>query len=227
MERPDDAVPASVATTVRREAQRGHYDRPTIDAILDAASLAHVGLVAADGRPVVIPTLFGRDGDLLYLHGSVASRLVRTLAGGVDCCAEVTLVDGLVLARSAFLHSMNYRSVVVLGRARRVEGDEQLHGLRTISDHLVPGRWDEVRAPTQGELRQTAVLALALDEVSAKVREGGPSAEPAEDVASEAWAGVLPSATSWGAPQPAHDLRPGVAPSAAVEALRAGRAGPG
>jgi len=220
MERSADAEPASVATTVRREAHRGHYDRPTIDSILDAASLAHVGLVAADGRPVVIPTLFGRAGDEVYLHGSVASRMVRTLSEGVDCCVEVTLVDGLVLARSAFLHSMNYRSVVLLGRARRVEGDERLHGLRTISDHLLPGRWDEVRPPSELELRQTAVLALTIDEASAKIREGGPSAEPAEDVALDAWAGVVPHESVWGTPSPADDLRPGVTPSAAVAALR-------
>jgi nitroimidazol reductase NimA-like FMN-containing flavoprotein (pyridoxamine 5'-phosphate oxidase superfamily) len=207
---------------VRREAHRGVYDRAAIHSILDEGSLAHVGLIAADGRPVVIPTLYGRDGDMLYLHGSVASRLVRTLATGVPCSVEVTLVDGLVLARSAFLHSMNYRSVVVFGTARRVEGDEVLHGLRVISEHLLPGRWDEVRAPDPVELRQTAVLAVAMDEASAKVRVGGPSEEPDEDLVLDVWAGELPLVTRYGAPVSAEDLRDGVAASAAVQrALRA------
>ena len=210
--------PDSPASTVRREAHRGVYDRATIHRILDAASLAHVGLIAADGRPVVIPTLFGRDGDVLYLHGSVASRLVRTLAGGVDCSVEVTLVDGLVLARSAFLHSMNYRSVVVFGRARRAEGDELLAGLKAISEHTLPGRWDEVRGPADIELRQTAVLALRIDEASAKIRTGGPQEEPDDDIASDIWAGVLPVHTTWGRAVDADDLPPGVAPSAAVTA---------
>ena len=201
---------------MRREAHRGIYDRETIHAILDEGSLAHVGLIAADGRPVVIPTLYGRDGDVLYLHGSVASRLVRTLATGVPCSVEVTLVDGLVLARSAFLHSMNYRSVVVFGTATRVEGDQLLHGLRVISEHLLPGRWDEVRAPDTIELRQTAVLAVAIEEASAKVRTGGPSEEPDEDLALDVWAGELPVVTRYGAPVPAEDLRDGVADSAAV-----------
>lgn len=213
------AVPDSPSSTVRREAHRAAYDRETIHRVLDAASLAHVGLVAADGRPVVIPTLYGRDGDVLYLHGSVASRLVRTLATGVPCSVEVTLVDGLVLARSAFLHSMNYRSVVVLGTARRVEGDEALHGLRTISEHLLPGRWDEVRAPDRVELRQTAVLAVAIEEASAKIRSGGPSEEPDEDLLLDVWAGELPVVTSWGAPVPASDLREDVTPSAALTRL--------
>lgn len=210
--------PNSPASTIRREAHRAAYDRDTVHEILDASTLAHVGLVASDGRPVVIPTLFGRHGDVLYLHGSVASRLVRTLAGGVDCSVEVTLVDGLVLARSAFLHSMNYRSVVVFGRARRVEGDEALLGLRTISDHLLPGRWDEARGPSELELRQTAVLALTIDEASAKVRTGGPSEEEPEDITLDIWAGVLPVDSGFGTPIPADDLAAGIPLSAAVAA---------
>jgi len=196
------------------------YDRTAIHQVLDAASLAHVGLIAADGRPVVIPTLFGRDGEVLYLHGSVASRLVRSLAGGVDCSVEVTLVDGIVLARSVFLHSMNYRSVVVLGRAHTVEGDEKLHGLRVISEHLVPGRWDESRAPSDIELRQTAVLAVEMVEASAKIRIGGPEEEEAEDIALDIWAGVLPVRTNWGEPVGADDLADGIELSPAVRALR-------
>ena len=218
------APPDSPASTVRREAHRAAYDRAAIHQILDAASLAHMGLIAADGRPVVIPTLFGRDGEQLYVHGSVASRLVRTLAGGVDCSVEVTLVDGIVLARSVFLHSMNYRSVMVLGRARGVEGDEQLHGLRTISEHLMPGRWDESRSPSEVELRQTAVLAIDMVEASAKIRVGGPEEEEADYIALDIWAGVLPIETRWGDPIEAEDLPSGIPLSPAVRALRASAA---
>lgn len=219
-EPPAAALPSSPESTVRRAAARGDYRPEAVHAVLDAAPVSHLGIVAADGRPVVIPMLHGRVDDTVYLHGSVASRLARTLAGGVDCSLTATIVDGLVLARSAFHHSMNYRSVVVLGRARRVAGDEALTGLRAISEHLVPGRWDEVRPPDEVELRQTSVLALSLDEASAKVRTGGPNDEP-EDLDLDVWAGELPCTTTWGAPVAAADLRgaPDVSPS--VEALRA------
>ena len=210
--------PDSAASTVRREAHLATYSRDSIYQVLDAGYLAHVGIIAADGRPTVIPTLFGRDGEVLYLHGSVASRLVRTLAGGVDCSVEVTLVDGLVLARSAFLHSMNYRSVVIFGRARRVEDSEQLHALKVISDHLLPGRWEESRQPSETELRQTCVLALSMEEASAKIRTGGPTEEEPEDIALPIWAGELPFETTWGSPIPAADLPEGVGESAAVQA---------
>ena len=215
---PDASPPDSAASTVRREAHLATYSRDSIYQVLDAGYLAHVGIIAADGRPTVIPTLFGREGEVLYLHGSVASRLVRTLADGLDCCVEVTLVDGLVLARSAFLHSMNYRSVVIFGRARRVEASEQLHALKVISDHLLPGRWEESRQPSETELRQTCVLALSIDEASAKIRTGGPTEEEPEDIALPIWAGELPIDTSWGAPVPASDLAGGIAESAAVQA---------
>ncbi len=210
--------PRSEASRVRRVADRGRYDSDTIHSILDAALVSHVGLVSG-GRPIVLPMLHGRDGDALYLHGSVASRLQRTLAGGVDVCVTATIVDGLVFARSTFHHSMNYRSVVVLGRAHAVEGDEKVRGLRTIAEHLTPGRWAESREPNPAELRQTSVLRLPIDEASAKIRTGGPIDDDV-DIDLPVWAGVLPFATGWGEPVDAGDLPPGVDPSAAVAALR-------
>ena len=205
--------PRSDRSRVRRVPKRAAYDESTIHAILDASLIGHVGVVAS-GRPVVIPMLYGRDGDAVYLHGSVASRLLRDLAGGVDVCLTVTLIDGLVLARSAFHHSMNYRSVVAFGRARRVEGHEQEHGLRVISEHLAPGRWDEVRPPTEQELKVTSVLRLDIEEASAKVRTGDPIDDD-EDLALPVWAGVLPCSLTWGTPIDAADLLPGrdVSPS--------------
>jgi uncharacterized protein len=211
--------PRSEESRIRRVADRGRYDAGTIHAILDAALVSHVGLVSGD-RPIVIPMLHGRDGDALYLHGSVASRLQRTVAGGVDVCVTATIVDGLVFARSAFHHSMNYRSVVVLGRARAVEDDdEKVHGLRTIAEHLTPGRWAEARDPNAVELRQTSVLRLPIDEASAKIRTGGP-VDDAVDIDLPIWAGVLPFVARWGAPVEAGDLPRGIDPSAAVAALR-------
>jgi uncharacterized protein len=176
---------------VRRLPERGAYDRQTIDGILDEALSCHVGFVE-DGQPYVIPTLHARDGDWLYLHGSTASRLLRTLKGGIPICVTVTIHDGLVLARSAFHHSMNYRSVVVLGRAEEVlDQSDKLHALRTMSEHVIPGRWDEVRLPNERELRQTTILRIRLEEASAKIRSGGPK-DDNEDLALPVWAGVLP-----------------------------------
>lgn len=204
-----EAGPRSEASEVRRLPERARYDAATVHAVLDAASVGHAGFVGSDGRPVVIPMLYGRDGDRLYLHGSVASRLQRTAGAGVDVCLTVTILDGLVLARSVFHHSMNYRSVVVFGRARRVDGDEVDHGLRVISDHLLRGRWEQARPPSPVELRQTSVLALEIEEASAKVRDGGPEDEP-EDLALPVWAGVIPLTPTWGEPVP----EPGVPPDA-------------
>jgi uncharacterized protein len=203
---------------VSRHPERAAYDAATVHAVLDAALVAHVGFVAA-GRPVVIPMLYGRDGDALYLHGSVASRLQRTLANGIDVCLTVTLVDGLVLARSAFRHSMNYRSVVVLGRAMLVRPEDKDHALRIITEHVVPGRWDEVRPPSPIELRQTSVLRLAIEEASAKSRTGGPI-DADEDLGMTVWAGVLPCAVTWGDPIDADDLVSTRAPSPSVVARR-------
>ncbi|MBV8518511.1 MAG: pyridoxamine 5'-phosphate oxidase family protein [Acidobacteria bacterium] len=186
-------------TRVKRLPKRGAYDRATIDAILDEALICHVGFVV-DGAPVVIPTIHWRDGDELYFHGSAASRMLRTLRDGVEACVTVTLLDGLVLARSAFHHSMNYRSVVVFGRARLVdEREEKLRALDRLVEHVVPGRSALVRGPNESELRQTLVLALPIAEASAKIRTGGPI-DDAEDYALPVWAGVVPLTLTKGTP---------------------------
>jgi hypothetical protein len=188
-------------TQVKRLPKRGHYDRETVYKILDEAFVCHVGF-AAEGQPYVIPTNFGRVDDKLYLHGSAASRMLRTLSEGVPVCVTVTLVDGLVLARSAFHHSVNYRSVVVLGTAQLVEDPaEKMEALRLFTEHIMKGRWDEIRWPTEQELKATTVLKLPLDEVSAKVRTGGPI-DDEEDYALPVWAGVLPLPVTAGAPIP-------------------------
>jgi nitroimidazol reductase NimA-like FMN-containing flavoprotein (pyridoxamine 5'-phosphate oxidase superfamily) len=184
---------------VRRLPERGSYDRERADAILDEGVLAHVGLVQ-DGGPVVIPMLYARDGDRLLLHGSPASRLLRTGGKGVELCVTVTLVDGLVLARSAFHHSMNYRSVVVFGPATPIlDPNERRAALDTLVEHIVPGRTADARPPNDLELRGTTVLALPLDEWSVKVRAGGPIDDP-EDLDLPIWAGVVPFAPRPGEP---------------------------
>jgi uncharacterized protein len=196
----------SARTTVRRQPDRGHYDREQVHAVLDEGLVAHVGL-ATDHGPVVIPMLYGRAGDRLLLHGSTASRLMRGAAKGVDLCVTVTLVDGLVLARSAFHHSMNYRSAVVFGRATPITDlDERRAALDRLVDHIVPGRGPDVRPPSDKELRSTLVLSLPLDESSVKVRTG-PPLDDEEDMDRPTWAGVVPLATVPGAPIAAPDLR--------------------
>jgi hypothetical protein len=186
-------------TKVRRLSKRAVYDKAQVHAILDEGFLCHVGFTQ-DGQPFVIPTLYARSGDTLYVHGSGASRMLKTLAQGVDVCVTVTLVDAYVLARSAFHHSMNYRSVTVLGRARLVaEEAEKMAALRVITDHIVPGRWDEVRGPNELEMKQTVVLALPLEEVGAKVRVG-PPADDEEDYVLPIWAGIVPIHTQLGVP---------------------------
>ena len=196
----------TVRTRVKRIPDRGKYDRETVFAILDEGLVCHVGFVV-DGQPYVIPTLFARVGDQLYIHGSAASRMLRTLAGGVQMCVTVTLVDALVLARSAFHHSMNYRSVVVLGRATLIKDrEEKLQALEAFTQHIVRGRWNEIRHPSEPELKQTTVLSLPLEEVSAKVRTGGPKDEP-EDYDLGVWAGLLPLPTVPGTPIPDPQLR--------------------
>ena len=188
-------------TQVKRLPKRGVYDQAQVHAILDEGFICHVGFVA-DGQPYVIPTGYARSGDQLYIHGSAASRMLRALGQGAQLCVTVTLVDGLVLARSAFHHSMNYRSVVVLGQARLVtDPAEKTAALEYFTNHVVPGRWDEVRQPTEQELKSTTVLALALDEVSAKVRTG-PPIDDEEDYALPVWAGVVPLRIEAGAPAP-------------------------
>ena len=195
---PVDSIPVTDRTKVRRLADRGHYDRDTIHAIVDEALICHVGFVV-DGAPVVIPTIHWRDGDRLYFHGSAASRMLRSLRNGVDACITITLIDGLVLARSAFHHSMNYRSVVVFGKAEVVEGDEKLRALDALVDHVVRGRSKEMRPHKEIELKQTLVLALPLDEASAKIRTGGP-VDDEEDYALPVWAGVVPLKLTAGEP---------------------------
>ncbi|HTT86898.1 MAG TPA: pyridoxamine 5'-phosphate oxidase family protein [Acidimicrobiales bacterium] len=204
-------------TRVRRLPERAAYDAGTVHAVLDAAMIGHVGVVR-EGRPVVIPMLFGRVGDDLYLHGSVASQLLRALGAGVPACFTATVIDGLVYARSAFHHSMNYRSVVVVGTASTVHGDEKMCGLRAVVDHITPGRWDEARPPNELELRKTALLRMPIDEASAKIRVGGPADEP-EDLALPVWAGHVPVTPRFAPPVDAADLRPGVDRSSAVARL--------
>ena len=186
-------------TRVVREPQRAVYDREVVNQILDEAFLCHVGFVA-DGQPFVIPTSYGRDGDLLYIHGSAASRMLRNLDRGVPVCITVTLLDGLVLARSVFNHSMNYRSVVILGVATLVDDpSEKLAALRALSEHIVPHRWDDARQPNEKELKATSVLRLPISEFSAKVRVG-PAVDDEEDYSFPTWAGVIPLEMNSGAP---------------------------
>ena len=187
---PDNPIPTS-RTRVVREPQRAIYDREVVNQILDEAFLCHVGFTV-DGQPFVIPTSYGRDGDVLYIHGSAASRMLRNLDKGVAVCITVTLLDGLVLARSVFNHSMNYRSVVILGTATLVDdAAEKLAALRALSEHIIHGRWDDSRQPNEKELKATSVLRLPITEFSAKVRVG-PAVDDEEDYSFPTWAGVIP-----------------------------------
>ena len=198
----------SARTKLRRIPKRGAHDRETIDAILDEAKVCHLGFVH-DGRPAVIPTLHARVGDEVLVHGSAASRALRALATGIEVCLTVTLIDGLVLARSAFHHSVNYRSVVLYGTARPLTETEELErALEAFTEKLVPGRWADVRWPTRKELKGTAALALPIEEGSAKVRTG-PPIDDDEDYALDAWAGVVPMRTETLPPVPDPLLRDG------------------
>ncbi|MFY9647921.1 MAG: pyridoxamine 5'-phosphate oxidase family protein [Terriglobales bacterium] len=178
-------------TRVVREPQRAVYDRDAVNQILDEAFLCHVGF-AVEGQPYVIPTSYGRDGDVLYIHGSAASRMLRNLDQGIAVCVTVTLIDGLVMARSVFNHSMNYRWVVILGAAKLVvDPAEKLAALRVLSEHILPQRWDDSRQPNEKELKATSVLRLPIREFSAKVRVG-PPIDDEEDYSFPTWAGVIP-----------------------------------
>ena len=191
--------PQTPRTILKRLPKRGVFDRQLVYEILDEGFICHVGF-AVDGQQFVIPTGYARVDDQLYIHGSQVSRMLRTLAQGIDVCVAVTLVDGLVLARSAFHHSINYRSVVIFGRATMVEDRAaKLAALFAFSEHVVPGRWNDVREPTDQELKATTVLALPLEEVSAKVRTG-PPIDDEEDYSMDIWAGVLPLKVVAGAP---------------------------
>jgi uncharacterized protein len=200
-------------TQVKRLPDRGAYDSETVFRILDEGLICHVGF-SVDGQPYVIPTGFARVEDTLYIHGSAASRMLRTLAEGVQVCVTVTLLDGLVLARSAFHHSMNYRSVVMLGRATLVSDPaEKIKALEAFTEHVVRGRWNDVRLPTEAELKATTVLALPLAEVSAKIRKGPPK-DDAEDYELPIWAGVVPLTIAPAAPIDDPRLKAGLEPPA-------------
>jgi uncharacterized protein len=186
-----DSIAVSDRTRVVREANRAVYDRESIYKILDEGFVCHLGFTA-EGQPFVIPTMFARVGDAIYFHGSAASRMVRGAAGGLPVCITVTLTDGLVLARSVFNHSMNYRSVVALGTATLIgEPAEKLAALRAFTEKLIPGRWEDARQPNEQELKATSILKLPLTEVSAKVRTGGVE-DDAADYALSVWAGIIP-----------------------------------
>lgn len=203
-------VRRTARATVRRLPERGRYDRDVIDAILDEGLICHLGFVV-DGAPFVIPTLHGRDGDTVYVHGSAASHALKTLSQGAPACLTVTLVDGLVLARSAFHHSINYRSVMLFGTARLVtDSEEKMRALEAVTQHVIPGRWADVRTPNEKELKATSVLALPIDEASAKVRTGGPK-DDEPDYALSVWAGVLPLGMSVGEALPDAVLPAGIA----------------
>jgi nitroimidazol reductase NimA-like FMN-containing flavoprotein (pyridoxamine 5'-phosphate oxidase superfamily) len=202
-----EAQPSSARTRVVREAHRGVYDRETVYRILDEGFLCHVGFVV-DGQPFVIPTSYGRRHANLYIHGSAASRMLRQMKDGVPVCVTVTLLDGLVLARSVFNHSMNYRSVVILGKATLIDDpQEKLAALRTLSEHILRGRWDDARQPNDRELKQTSVLCVPIEEFSAKVRTG-PPIDDEEDYSFPTWAGVVPLEMKAGVPVDDPKLEP-------------------
>jgi hypothetical protein len=195
-------------TRVIREAERGVYDRETVYRILDEGFLCHAGFVV-DGQPFVIPTSYGRKDASLYIHGSAASRMLRQMKDGVPVCITVTLLEGLVLARSIFNHSMNYRSVVILGKATLVDDpEEKLAALRILSEHILPGRWNDSRQPNERELKATSVLRVPIEEFSAKVRQG-PPIDDEEDYSFPTWAGVVPLEMVAGAPIADARLLPG------------------
>ena len=206
-------------TTVRRRPQRASYDRATVEAILDEGLFCHVGFVA-DGQPYVIPTIHARVGGRLYIHGSAASRMLRSVGAGIPVCVTVTLLDGLVLARSAFHHSLNYRSAVVLGTAVEVTGRaEKLAALKAVVEHVVPGRWEDVRRPTEQELKATTVLKLPVAEASAKIRTG-PPLDDEEDYQLGCWAGEIPLRLVPQALVPDPRLDPTLAPPAYAHSYR-------
>ncbi|MFF9580753.1 pyridoxamine 5'-phosphate oxidase family protein [Streptomyces achromogenes] len=201
-------LPVTDRTRHRRLREQGSLERADLDAILDAGFVCHLGVVV-DGRPLVVPTVYGRDERQLYVHGSVASR---SLAGGLPVCVTVTHVDGLVLARSVFEHGVNYRSAMIHGDARKVtDPEEKLEGLRRLTEHATPGQWSYARRPNRRELAATTVLALSLEEASVKIRTGAPDDGDGPDAALGLWAGVLPLTGIWGTPVPDPALPPGTA----------------
>jgi uncharacterized protein len=215
--RKDKDVPSRVR--VRRGPHKGRYDRESVDRVLDRGLLAHVAFVDRDDA-VCIPMLYARVGDRIYIHGSTKSRAVRTLAAGAPACVTVTVVHGLVLARSAFEHSANYESAMAFGTFALVEDPEaRMRALEAFTEKLLPGRWDEVRQPNATELKATEILVMEIDEVSAKVRSGPPDDDDSADAERDTWAGVVPIITSYGPPEPSPGLRPGVDVSDSVRRL--------
>lgn len=216
----DLPLSATARTQVHRHRERGRAERADLYAVLDAGMICHLGVVI-DGSPMVLPTAYGREGGTLYVHGSSANRSMLA-AGGQEVCLTVTHLDGLVCARSVFTHSVNYRSAVVFGIARLVtDPDECLTALRAVTEHLIPGRWAAVRAPSRKELAATAVLAVPLDEASVKIRTGPPIDEP-EDIATGRWAGVIPVTPVFGQPQPDSAVPAGLPAPDHIRALATG-----
>ena len=204
---------------VRQLREKARYDKDTVHGILDAGLVAHVTFAGGEG-PAVVPMIYAREDDVVFLHGARKARVIRMLEGSDEACLNVTLVDGIVLARSAFNSSMNYRSVTVFGKPRLVEDPEdKVHAMRTISEHLMPGRWDELRAPHEKEIKKTGVIAVDITSASAKISAGEPSDEDL-DYAIPIWAGVVPVSTELGALMPDGRLLSGVEPSAVVKALQ-------
>ena len=197
-------------STPRRHPERARTDRSELDAVLDAGLICHLGLVM-DGAPVVLPTAYGRDGDTIYVHGSSGASSLLAARPEIDACVTVSLLDGIVYARAAFSHSINYRSAVIHGKARIVdEPDEKWHGLEVVTEHLAPGSWDYTRQPNKKELAKTNVLAMDLTEAAVKVRDAGPGCEEQDKTANDVWAGVLPVTYGWGSPITAEFVDPNV-----------------
>jgi len=213
------AAAASERVRVRRQPKKARYDRDSIHGVLDRGLFCHLAFVH-DGHPFCIPTLHARVGDEVLVHGSSASRTLRTLAAGAEACLTVTVMRGLVLARSAFEHSANYDSVVLLGRLRLVEDDdERVAGFAAFTNKLIPGRWDEVRQPSRKELKATTILAMGIEEASVKTRSGPPDDDDSPDAAIDTWAGVVPIVTAFGEPEPSPGLRPGIGLTPSVRRL--------
>jgi nitroimidazol reductase NimA-like FMN-containing flavoprotein (pyridoxamine 5'-phosphate oxidase superfamily) len=209
------AFPSTPETTLNRHPERGVYDRQAIEAVLDEALVCHIGFIA-DGRPVVVPTLGVRLGSTYYVHGSAVSRMLTTLAEGIELAVAVTLIDGLVLARSVFNHSVNYRSVMIFGRGREVtDADEKWRALEALVEHVVTGRWQDARQPTEHEMKATLVIAVPIEQVSAKIRSGPPK-DFEDDYSLAVWAGVVPLDLKAGAPIPDPRLVSCVEPPPAV-----------
>ncbi|MEM1321788.1 MAG: pyridoxamine 5'-phosphate oxidase family protein [Bacteroidota bacterium] len=214
-----DTFEKTPRNTVKRVPKRGHYDKASIYPILDAAYICHVGF-AHEGQPFVIPTAFGRSGDQIFLHGSTKSRMMMSLEQGIPACITVTHIDALVLARSTFHHSVNYRSAVIFGRGRALEGEEKMNALAVITDQILPGRWDEARIPNAKELKATTVIAIDIEQASAKIRAAPPNDERA-DYELPVWAGLLPLRKGYDLPEADPLLRADIPmPESVLEALK-------